>query len=661
MFSNFAGSTPRQIAREFAAVRKLKPNIQKAVGHLILSPDPDDRQLTTEEWTKALSIALAAHGASDAPCVAYLHDDTEIRHLHVFFSRITHMGEVISDSHSYQKNRSAAKQITKELNLTPLPTTPKSDAPGDRQALENATRSAERQGFQPVSAAEVRSAIDAAKTFDDINVQLAKNQVQAKFATRGPDKKIYGWMVRRVGSEEWVKASTLAKGLSWPKIAHRFADSDSAKQIPAEQVAVFAEPVPATTQNQRADLHRIPMQLRPILQSTHGANQMSLLAAKIDERLGGMSARVDGMFNVSDSPLVLTSLVLGKLLLEAARFSAKALAALVAFIRHILTFFGIGLRQAAVVQKTEQKVMPALTYEPFMLPDEDQLHGMQDVDKKAAGILQDTLDALQSGNLNSLPMGPKGRAELIQALQDEEIGSNEGGASSQGQALKELAPAEALGLAMSTFLECCDKLVASQKVNNVVAARKALYQAQTALKKVEVEHAALLTKTNRLLRPLVPSLKSSSEFELSAVLKAEANLENAINELPASAVSVPQPEIGAASDAFSKAWRDLEIKGVDVHRQMQADIETLTDGFDKSARLKASSFEAQLKIFKTSPYTSVAGELMKFAKGFESALSVARAAEAQHEKEISELALRESERQGHEQNDTPQSDRQAPK
>lgn len=88
-FSNFAGSTPRQISAEFAALRKIKPGLKKAVGHLILSPGPGDRMLSKEEWQKAIDIVLEAHGASETAFAGYLHSDTAFHHCHLFFREYT--------------------------------------------------------------------------------------------------------------------------------------------------------------------------------------------------------------------------------------------------------------------------------------------------------------------------------------------------------------------------------------------------------------------------------------------------------------------------------------------------------------------------------------------------------------------------------------------
>lgn len=204
-FSNFAGSTPKAIAAEFGALRKLTPNLGKAVAHLILSPGPEDRVLSKDEWKRALDLALAEHGAGDAQYAAYLHADTDHPHLHCFFSRITPAGQVISDSLSYQKNRSATKKITQELQLTPLPNP---QAPGDRQALQNASRRAERRGTldpSEVDTKAIHAALAEARDYAHFLQLLRETGNESALDRRGVERQIFGWRFRRIGAQEWVK------------------------------------------------------------------------------------------------------------------------------------------------------------------------------------------------------------------------------------------------------------------------------------------------------------------------------------------------------------------------------------------------------------------------------------------------------------------------
>ena len=261
-FSNFAGLTPCQIAAEFAALRLLKPNLNKAVGHLILSPGPTDRALTKEEWQQALRLALQGHGAADAPHAAYLHSDTDLQHLHVFFSRIMPSGQVISDSQSFQKNRAAARQIEKELNMETFNSNPKPDAPGDRQAAASAAKRDERLGLKPLDQDEIRIALKDAKDLAEFEAKLKVAGIEAEFSRRGQTQEIFGWKLRRVGEPQWSKASTLAKDLSWPNIQHRFVDAPAPVPKPATDEFIRPQPArppePSKPQQQQPQQQHLP-------------------------------------------------------------------------------------------------------------------------------------------------------------------------------------------------------------------------------------------------------------------------------------------------------------------------------------------------------------------------------------------------------------------
>ena len=45
---NLAGQTPRQLSREFGQFRKLRPSLDRAVAHLILSAAPEDPPLDAD-------------------------------------------------------------------------------------------------------------------------------------------------------------------------------------------------------------------------------------------------------------------------------------------------------------------------------------------------------------------------------------------------------------------------------------------------------------------------------------------------------------------------------------------------------------------------------------------------------------------------------------
>lgn len=269
---------------------------------------------------------------------------------------------------------------------SPTPT-PAADKIGDRQAVENATRRAERRGTDDpkVSAASVRLALSDAKDLEDFQRLLDAEGIEIEFDRRGVGREIYGWRLRRTGAAEWQKASTVGKDWSWPKIAHRFAQVELSKPLqtppaelkqtlpvepPQHQVAPVAEP---RTPSRKLvfDLHQIAnLQIGPL--------------SKVMLYLGGVVANLG--------------------------FSALRL--LFEFIRKILARLGFGMRPVQSITTTPDA--PAqLEYEPFVIADARQVT-QSDVDEAADQVFQ-VAEAVRLNDPSLLPPG-EGRAELVEAL-----------------------------------------------------------------------------------------------------------------------------------------------------------------------------------------------------------------------------------------------------
>lgn len=83
--TNMAGTNPRERTAEVGGLRSARPDLNRAVGHLVLSHDPSLPDLTPDQWRTAIDIARAEHDMRDAPFCAVLHTDADHRHVHVFF------------------------------------------------------------------------------------------------------------------------------------------------------------------------------------------------------------------------------------------------------------------------------------------------------------------------------------------------------------------------------------------------------------------------------------------------------------------------------------------------------------------------------------------------------------------------------------------------
>lgn len=541
-FSSFAGTTPREIAAEFGALRKLKPNLVKAVGHLILSPGPQDRMLSKREWKKALEIALAEHGATDAPYAAWIHDDTEHQHLHIFFSRILLSGQVISDSHSFRKNRLASRKIEQELQLIPFSETPNPRAPGDGAALNNAVRSAERRGDAVVDAALARSALQQSRSRAEYYANLRAAGIEMDYAIRGQKNEIFGSSMRVIGSETWIKSSTIAKDLSWPKVKGRFPESDwflESNSDSAEkgqvahidevtQIAPEASPASRAT---RLDLDRMPAVARNILSPAEKELEETVLGG-VSRRLGELTEQQQG-----GSPLVITGLLVARLSVACAELSLAAARALINFIIRLLRAFGLAIRTAETQVATELitpaapvQLAPAkpAALQAFRLPDQVA----RDVDADAAATIEHVLNCVQTGRHNDLPdVGDDGEREALVAALEADSKSSTGAngtaaASTPTQEQGSFEPLYAAVRAYSAARRAVDDAwpMESVEVRNarvrVGIANQNLLKAQTAFQR---EHP---------IRFAAGRMKSATAVEAAAVATASAALAVAAKNFP---------------------------------------------------------------------------------------------------------------------------------
>jgi hypothetical protein len=112
-----AGLTPRDLAREFGALRRLNPNLNKAVAHLMLSPAPGDPHLTDCQWQEIAERYAKGMGYANTAWCGVVHNDTDHQHLHILACRIDIHGKTISDANSYRKSEAIVRRLEQDFGL----------------------------------------------------------------------------------------------------------------------------------------------------------------------------------------------------------------------------------------------------------------------------------------------------------------------------------------------------------------------------------------------------------------------------------------------------------------------------------------------------------------------------------------------------------------
>ena len=96
--TNMDGRSPRELAAEFGEIRKLRPNLGKAVLHVSLAASPGEH-LTDAQWLKIGQYYINGMNLNQNQYVMSRHTDTEHEHIHMVVNRIQFDGKVTSDSH----------------------------------------------------------------------------------------------------------------------------------------------------------------------------------------------------------------------------------------------------------------------------------------------------------------------------------------------------------------------------------------------------------------------------------------------------------------------------------------------------------------------------------------------------------------------------------
>ena len=181
--SNMASNTPRGLAKEFGAIRQLKPRLKNAVFHAALSA-PKGQNTTDQMWIQIAVAYLKKMGFTKSQFVVVKHSDTEHDHVHIIANRITLDGLVVSDSKDFEKQEKALRAIEKDFGLVPLKAPRKSaqKAPtqGEKAQAERTGELSHRMLLQGFCA----SAIELASSLEEYVKLLKQWGVKTTLFTR---------------------------------------------------------------------------------------------------------------------------------------------------------------------------------------------------------------------------------------------------------------------------------------------------------------------------------------------------------------------------------------------------------------------------------------------------------------------------------------------
>ena len=262
--SNMGGYNPRQLAREFGAARRMRPNFQRACGHIILSLphreashpqgeyhehlDDEKYALIARRWLKEMQFL--GDGLHKSQYVIARHQDTKHEHVHIIASRIRMDGSVVPDSWDYRRSEVVVRQLEQEFGLerTRCSNERVAEKVKQKHGIETTVgeRSAQTKkqkhhfsGKPPVKQL-LADAIDEATsdqpTVTELIARLQQQDitVHPSFSTKGKFKEAVAFSMNGVKMAGWK----LGKAYSFPGLLQRKGvDYNSERDIPALRAA----------------------------------------------------------------------------------------------------------------------------------------------------------------------------------------------------------------------------------------------------------------------------------------------------------------------------------------------------------------------------------------------------------------------------------------
>lgn len=146
---NMTGTTPRELASEFAISRKLRPECAKPVMHFSLAL-PKGEDLAPHKWAEVADAFMAEMGLDRHQFVAVKHEDQPHKHIHIIASRIGLDGMIWQGQWEVFRAIEATQVLEKRFGLTITPGLDSVDAEDHKKNItKNEMEQAMRTGEAP--------------------------------------------------------------------------------------------------------------------------------------------------------------------------------------------------------------------------------------------------------------------------------------------------------------------------------------------------------------------------------------------------------------------------------------------------------------------------------------------------------------------------------
>lgn len=230
---NMSGDTRAELAQEFKAISRQRPDIEKPVHHASLSAGETDK-ITVEQWNEIAEKYVQQMGFGDAPYVVIQHRDGKTDHIHILTSRVNLEGKVISDWKCKERAEKVLRGVEREYGLEQVKLSREVErAAPKRGELERFNRTGELSAKMALQG-HVQDALKDSPTVTEFIDRLQLVNVDV-IPYVGKDGRATGISFRK--GKQLMKGSDLGRGFSWNALQERGLDYHQGRDRTAIEAA----------------------------------------------------------------------------------------------------------------------------------------------------------------------------------------------------------------------------------------------------------------------------------------------------------------------------------------------------------------------------------------------------------------------------------------
>ncbi|MDB5120088.1 MAG: Relaxase [Sphingobacteriales bacterium] len=195
------------VVQDFNLQRKMRPELGKAVGHLVLSWSKEDLpKLSDEIMVERTKEYMEKVGIRDTQYLIVRHSDRAHPHLHLIYNRVDNNGRTISDKNNFAKNVKACKEITLRYGYHL----------GEGKDLVNrhALKGREKIRYEMFDA--IKPCIKTATTWKRLEAELARQGITIAYKLRRGTTEVQGISFEKNNVK--MKGSAIDRSLSFARI-----------------------------------------------------------------------------------------------------------------------------------------------------------------------------------------------------------------------------------------------------------------------------------------------------------------------------------------------------------------------------------------------------------------------------------------------------------